>query len=262
VAWPSYHWWRTVFYLIPAISIYTVALGTLSIGSSLVDRHGHFAHRCARLWARWILATTGVRVTVEGLDRITPDGTYVFVANHQSIYDIPVVFGSLPHQLRIIAKASLGSFPFLGWHLRRTGHLLVDRRTPDATGVFQWASRLTERGLSLVIFPEGMRTHDGRVVAFKGGSFYPAMRAGLPIVPLSIVGSRHVMRKGELTTRPGHVTLIVHPPIEIPPRTAPRADEVRALAARVREIIRPPVDAEAACGDLPTGGRQAYNDPS
>ncbi|MCX6552895.1 MAG: lysophospholipid acyltransferase family protein, partial [Acidobacteria bacterium] len=119
---PSFHWWRTVFYLIPLIAIYSIVLGTVSIGSSLFGGRGHFAHACARAWSRLILVTTRVRVSVEGLHLLSPDTTYVFVSNHQSIYDIPVIFWSLPFQLRITAKESLGSFPFLGWHLRRTGH--------------------------------------------------------------------------------------------------------------------------------------------
>ena len=128
---PPFHWWRTVFFLIPAISVYTIVLGALSIASSVADRRGFFAHRCARWWSWLILKTTGVSVTVEGLDRIVPGTTYVFVSNHQSIYDIPVIFASLPYQLRIIAKASLARFPVLGWHLKRGGHLFVDRRNPD-----------------------------------------------------------------------------------------------------------------------------------
>src|SRR6185436_14581371 len=101
---PSFHWFRTVFFLIPSISVYSMVLGTLSILSTFVDRRGHAAHWCARAWAWLILATTGVAVTVEGLERLRPGDTYVFISNHQSIYDIPVIFASLPFQLRIIAK--------------------------------------------------------------------------------------------------------------------------------------------------------------
>ncbi len=115
---PPYHWWRTVFFLIPAISVYTIVLGAASIVSSVFDRRGQFAHACARAWSWLILKTTGVRVAIEGLDRIVPGTTYVFVSNHQSIYDTPVIFASLPYQLRIIAKTSLARFPVLGWHLR------------------------------------------------------------------------------------------------------------------------------------------------
>jgi 1-acyl-sn-glycerol-3-phosphate acyltransferase len=232
-----FHWWRTVFWLIPTIAIYTVVLGTLSLGSSLVTRHGHFAHRCARLWSWLILATTGVRVQVRGLERLRPGTTYVFVSNHQSIYDIPVIFASLPYQLRIIAKDSLGSFPFLGWHLSRTGHLLVNRRNRDPRAIFNWANALTAKGLSLIVFPEGTRSADGRVGAFKGGSLYPAVQAGLPIVPISVAGSRHVMLKGRLMTCPGEVALTIHDPIPTVAAAEPNIREVRALATRVREIV-------------------------
>lgn len=242
----SFHFWRTVLWLIPTIAVYTVVLGTVSVASSLVDRRGHFAHRCARAWSWLILATTGVEVEVRGLDLLVPGRTYVFVANHQSIYDIPVLFWSLPFQLRIIAKESLGRFPVLGPHLKRTGHMLVDRSRPDRSGILDWAARLTANGLSLIVFPEGTRSRDGRLGKFKGGSFVLAMQAGLPIVPLSVAGSRHVMRKGELTTRPGSVTLLVHAPIETPATPEPGVAAVRELAERVRGVISPAVEAEAA----------------
>ena len=238
---PPYHWWRTVFFLIPAIAIYTIALGTLSLTSSLFQKTGYFAHWCARTWSRLILATTGVSVDVEGLDRLAINRTYVFVSNHQSIYDIPILFWSLPYQLRIIAKASLGSFPFLGWHLRRTGHMLVDRSRPDRARIFGWASRLTSNGLCLIVFPEGTRSRDGRLGKFKGGSFYLALEAGLPVVPISVVGSRHVMLRGRLATYPGHVRLVVHEPIE----TADLAgSDPRAFAERVRSIIAPAAESD------------------
>jgi 1-acyl-sn-glycerol-3-phosphate acyltransferase len=241
---PPFHWWRTVFFLIPAIALYTIVLGTLSLGSSLFEKRGYFAHWCARTWSRLILRTTGVRVDVVGLDRLVPGRTYVFVANHQSIYDIPILFWSLPYQLRIIAKESLGNFPFLGWHLRRTGHMLVDRRRPDRSRIFSWAARLTSAGLSLIIFPEGTRSRDGRVARFKGGSFLLALEAGLPIVPLSIVGSRHIMLKGRLATSPGTVRLVVHDSIET--RAMTDLDR-KAFGERVRQIIAP--DAESDVED-------------
>jgi 1-acyl-sn-glycerol-3-phosphate acyltransferase len=233
---PPYHWWRTVFFLIPAISVYTIVLGTLSIGSSLFETRGYFAHWCARTWSRLILATTGVHVEVEGLNRLVPGRTYVFVSNHQSIYDIPILFWSLPYQLRIIAKESLGSFPFLGWHLRRTGHMLVDRRRPDRSRIFAWASRLTSEGLSLIVFPEGTRSRDGRVGRFKGGGFLLALQAGLPIVPLSVVGSRHVMLKGRLATYPGRVRLVIHDPVDT---TGLEATDPKEFGERVRGLIAP-----------------------
>jgi 1-acyl-sn-glycerol-3-phosphate acyltransferase len=235
---PPFHWWRTVFFLIPAISVYTIVLGTLSILSTFVDRKGHAAHWCARAWSWLILATTGVDVTVKGLHRVKPGETYVFISNHQSIYDIPVIFASLPFQLRIIAKASLGRFPFLGWHLIRAGHLLVDRSNPDRSGILnRWRQLVADR-LSLIIFPEGTRSADGTVGRFKAGSFLLALEAGLTIVPLSVSGTIHVMKKNRLMTCPGQVTLEVHEPIEAPRIAHPSPDDARQLAAQIEEIVR------------------------
>jgi 1-acyl-sn-glycerol-3-phosphate acyltransferase len=238
---PPFHWWRTAFFLIPAIAVYSAVLGTLSIASSFIDRSGYFAHGCARAWAWLILATTGVDVDLRGLDRIERGKTYIFVSNHQSIYDIPIIFWNLPFQIRIIAKASLGKFPFWGWHLSRTGHLLVDRKHADTFTILKRWKGLVSQGLSLIVFPEGTRSPDGRVARFKGGSFLLAIQAQLPIVPLSVAGSRHVMLKGRIMTCPGHVRLVVHDPVDTSAFEA-TAEGARALAARVFDTIRADVD--------------------
>ena len=230
---PPFDWWRTVFFLIPAISLYTIVLGTTSLLSTLVDRKGNFAHRCARAWARLILGTTGVRVTVEGVEKLDPHRSYVFAANHQSIYDIPIVFASVPFQLRIVAKQSLGRIPFMGWHLHRAGHLLVDRRNPGPDIVRKMA-RLVREGSSLIVFPEGTRSVDGQLGRFKKGSFLVALGANLPVVPVTIEGSRHVMQKGRLTVRPGNVRLTVHEPI---PTEGLGRQDVPVFADRVRTVV-------------------------
>lgn len=231
---PPVHWWRTVFYLIPAVTLYTIALGTVSLLSTLFDRSGNFAHRCARAWAWLIVTTTGVRIGVEGLEHLEPGRSYVFAANHQSIYDIPIVFTSLPAQLRIVAKESLGRIPFMGWHLRRAGHLLVDRRNPGAD-IVEKMKRLVGASSSLIVFPEGTRSIDGTVGRFKKGSFLVAIDAGLPVVPVSIAGSRHVMKKGRLMVCPGEVRVTVHEPIAT---AGVQRQDVIVFAARVREIVR------------------------
>ena len=229
---PPFHWWRTVVFLIPAIGIYTIVLGVVSLASTLVDRRGYVAHRCAQLWGWLILKTTGVRVTVRG----TPppaDASYVFASNHQSIYDIPVIFASLPQSLRIIAKASLGRFPFIGWHLKWAGHLLLNRDDRGAEVLKKMQAMISHRA-SLIIFPEGTRSVDGTLSPFKGGVFLMAIDSGLPVVPLSVSGTRHVMLRGRLMTCPGDVTLTIHPPV--PTAGLTRAD-ARALSARVQAIV-------------------------
>jgi 1-acyl-sn-glycerol-3-phosphate acyltransferase len=229
---PPFHWWRTVFFLIPVIGVYTIIMGTISLLSTLVDRRGYTAHRCARVWARLILITTGVHVDVRGAVPLV--GTsYVFAANHQSFYDIPVIFWTLPHQLRIIAKASLGNFPFVGWHLRLAGHLLLDRDHPGAS-VFKKMQRMIGQGASLIIFPEGTRSRDGHVGRFKGGVFLLAIESQLPIVPVSVSGTRQVMLKGRLMTCPGDVIVTLHEPISTVGMTR---EDARALASRVQAVI-------------------------
>ena len=223
---PPFHWWRTVFFLIPAISLYTIVLGTLSIGSSLFEKRGYFAHWCARTWSRLILRTTGVQVEVHGLERLAADGTYVFVANHQSIYDIPILFWSLPFQLRIIAKESLGRFPFLGWHLRRTGHMLVDRARPDRTAIFAWASALVSKGLSLIVFPEGTRTKDGRIGKIQPGIAMIVRRAGVPVIPAVIEGSYQSWPKGRKVFRAHPIRVMYGPALKVEGMKGERIVEV------------------------------------
>jgi 1-acyl-sn-glycerol-3-phosphate acyltransferase len=211
------------------------------------DRSGHFAHRCARAWSWLILKTTGVRVALDGLERIVPGKTYVFVSNHQSIYDTPVIFASLPYQLRIIAKTSLARFPVLGWHLRRGGHLFVDRQHPDRAGILRRWRALVSEGLSLIIYAEGTRSPDGQVARFKAGSFLLAIQAGLPIVPLAVIGTRQVMPKGRLRTEPAFVRLIVHDPIQPPAIGEPTVHDAKALADRVHAIVADTVDKLQNC---------------
>ena len=213
--------------------MYTIVLGSLSLLSTIVDRRGNLGHKCARAWSWLILKTTGVGVEIEGLERLDRSRSYVFAANHQSIYDIPILFANIPFQLRILAKDSLGRIPFMGWHLSRTGHVLVDR-AKAGTGVVRKMKRLVNAGHSLIVFPEGTRSTDGSVARFKGGSFVIALQSGLPVVPITVIGSRHVMFRGELMVRPGRVRVIVHPPIDT---AAVPKESVREFAATVRDVI-------------------------
>ena len=223
------------------LTVYTIVCGAASIVSSFFDKNGYFAHKCARAWTWLILKTTGVDVDVVGLEKLTPGATYIFVANHSSHYDTPVVFTHIPFQVRIIAKKSLAMFPVLGWHLSRGGHLFVDRKDPDRTGILNRWRALVSQGLSLIVYPEGTRTPDGRVARFKAGSFLLAIQAGLPIVPLSIIGTRESMPKGRLRTEPAHVTLVVHDPIQPPAIAEPSVHDAKELADKVHDIVAAPI---------------------
>ena len=227
----AFAFWKTVLFLIPVISLFTIVLGTVSLVSGLFDRSGRVAHACARLWSRLILIVSGTKVDVRGA--LPPPGAYVYAANHQSIYDIPILFWAIPRQLRIIAKASLGRIPFLGWHLRLAGHLLVDRDKPGA-GILKRMRALVAEHASLIVFPEGTRSADGKVGRFKGGVFLLAIEHGLPIVPVSVQGSREVMLKGRLMVKPGRVVVTLHEPVSTAGLTR---DHARALGDEIKTIV-------------------------
>jgi 1-acyl-sn-glycerol-3-phosphate acyltransferase len=241
VSFPPFRWWWTALVLVPTISIYTIVLGTLSLVGGLLDGSGVWAHKCAQWWGRLIVLTSGVRIDRRG--ELPVLGTScVFVANHSSFYDVPIVFTGLPRQLRVMAKAALKYVPFIGWHLMRSGHVLVNRRNPGA-GIFKRMTKMAKSGASLIVFPEGSRTVDGRVQRFKPGIFLLAIENNLPIVPVSVAGSRIVMPKGRFMVAPATVTLTVHAPI---PTTDLERKDARALADRVRLVV-----AAAVPGGLP-----------
>jgi 1-acyl-sn-glycerol-3-phosphate acyltransferase len=234
-----------VCFLIPAISVDTIVLGTLSVASSFFDRRVLFAHGCARLWARLILRSTGVRVRARGLEHLDLHASYLVASNHQSIYDIPVLFDTLPLQLRSY-KGVARQVPFMAGTCGRTGHLLVQRENPGA-GILERMKRLVGDQVSLIVFPEGTRSRDGRLARFKGGPFRIAVDSGLPIVPVSVSGTRHVMLKGRLMTCPGDVEITVHAPV---PTAGLAGADVRQLADRVRAIVETAVVADGQMGAL------------
>jgi 1-acyl-sn-glycerol-3-phosphate acyltransferase len=235
---PPFHWWKTVFVLIPTIGFYTVALGIVSLIGVLFDGRGHFAHRCAQWWSRLIMWTS--RTRIERVGALPPDGqSCVFVANHASFYDVPVLFTALPTQLRIMAKATLGYVPFIGWHLARSGHVFVQRVNPGA-GIFKKMQKMARSGASLIVFPEAARTEDGELQAFKAGIFLLAIEHGLPVVPVTVAGTREVMPKGRLRVEPATVRVTVHPPI---PTAGMSRREARGLAERARTIVQSGLDA-------------------
>jgi 1-acyl-sn-glycerol-3-phosphate acyltransferase len=244
-----------VLFVLPAVAVYTVVGVSAALLVSLFDPFGRAMHRMSRVWARLILWSSGVRVEVRGLDRLAPGSACVFVANHQSVCDIPVLFACLPGQWRITAKQDVFRIPFLGWYLSRGGHLAVDRSHPDRAGLQRRWHGLIDQNISLAVFPEGTRSGDGRVGRFKAGSFHLAIEAGVPVVPLSLVGTRRVMRKGELTVRPGVVELTIHAPI--PTGTGewrPAIEDARRLASLVEAQLSAHVQASERARDSGPAG--------
>ena len=150
---------RSYLFFAPMVYLYTGVMGTLSLLSSLSDREGRIQHWFARTWARMILKTVMIRVRVEGLDHINPAQTAIYAANHLSALDIPVLYACLPVQFRIMAKKELFRYPFLGWHLKRSGQIPIDPGDARASlRSLTHASESLRHGTPLVVFPEGGRS--------------------------------------------------------------------------------------------------------
>jgi 1-acyl-sn-glycerol-3-phosphate acyltransferase len=199
----------------PAIVLATVFFGTISLVVSFFDQTGAVQIRVARAWARTLLRVSGVGVHVEGLEQIDPAGSYVFISNHLSYMDTPVALSYIPVQFRFLAKRGLFQIPLLGTHLSRAGHIPVPREDPRASvkTMQMAAEKIREKKISLLIFPEGGRSHDGVMRPFKEGGAYIAIRAGVPVVPLVMIGTRKVLPYGSGAVRPGWVTLRILKPI-------------------------------------------------
>jgi 1-acyl-sn-glycerol-3-phosphate acyltransferase len=214
---------------------YTAVCGMLSLSASLFDDRGRWQHACARLWSWLILTTSGIRTRVEGIDNVDPGNTAIYCVNHQSAMDIPILFLNLPVQFRFAAKRSLFQMPFLGWHLKRSGHIPVDRKHPrEAKKSLDRAAERIRAGSSVVLFPEGHRSRDGSIGPFKSGSFYLAIQAGVPIVPITLNGTRATLKPDTYHVRAGQTEMIVHPPIATRGLTLADMD---ALSGQVRANI-------------------------
>ena len=235
---------RAYLFSDPLIILSTIFFGSISIAASLFDKKGNTLMRAARVWARSLLSVSGVRVIVEGLEHIDPAGSYVFATNHASYMDTPVVLSSIPIQFRFLAKRGLFKIPFLGTHLGQAGHIPVPRDDPRASvKTMQMAADVVQkRGISLLIFPEGGRSHNGVMQPFKEGAAYIAIRAGVPIVPAALIGTHKILPYGSGTPLPGTVTLRIMKPIET---SGMNLKDRHALTERVHALILQAMNGEA-----------------
>jgi 1-acyl-sn-glycerol-3-phosphate acyltransferase len=211
----------------------TAIFGLPCLLVGLVDRSGRLSHAMVRLWGRMVLVALGVRVDVEG--EPAPAGPAVYAANHGSAIDIPILFGYLPAEFRIIHKRSLYLIPVLGWFLFLGGHIGIDRgKAFRARRSLAAAARRIAAGMSVAVFPEGTRGSDQKIRLFKRGSFLLAIQAAVPVVPVSLVGVKEIVPSGILTLRPGRVVMHLHPAVSTsgPADAETLAEEVRRIVAR------------------------------
>ncbi len=218
----------------------TFLLATLGALSGLVDRSGDTVLKLARIWSRVLLGVPGVKLEVVQRAPLDPRRPYIVMANHASMIDIWAVFLAVPIPLRFIAKKQLGAIPLLGWAMRAGRFIFIDRQNAaSARRSIEEAARRIKSGQSVVIFPEGTRTRDGRLNPFKKGGFHLALDSGADIVPVAIHGSRALMPRGSALIRSGTVRVEIGAPIAT---TGLQPADREALATRVRNEIAAMLD--------------------
>jgi 1-acyl-sn-glycerol-3-phosphate acyltransferase len=219
----------------PLIAASTAFFGCISLLCGLWDTSGRQQHAIARLWASSLLRLALSPVTVIGLERIRLGQPAVYVSNHLSYFDTPVLFAKLPFQFRILAKSGLWKVPFIGWYLNRSGQVPVDSK--DNRSMIASLGRgvaALRSGMPLVLFPEGSRTPDGDLQNFQSGAAFMAIKAGVPVVPIALVGTYELLpiHTYHLTPRP--LFAVIGDPI---PTAGLTTRDASALTARLHAAI-------------------------
>ncbi len=233
--------WAEIFYpvrtllIILYVILAVVIFGTLAILASFLDRKGNWPHIVARCWARSILFVSRIQVEIRGLSRIDLNRPYIYMPNHISNFDIPVLLAHLPVQFRWLAKAELFRFPLFGYAMKRAGYISIDRSNrKSAFESLEKAAEAIQNGKSVLIFPEGTRSRDNTIHEFKKGGFVLSIKSRVPIVPVIIHGTWDIMSKKGLMIRPGKVLLEILDPIPTTDYSIARKEE---LIHRLRSVM-------------------------
>jgi 1-acyl-sn-glycerol-3-phosphate acyltransferase len=206
---------RSALLVMLAIAV-TAFMSTCAFLFPLISPGENKAHKIANLWAKMLLKLTSIRVDVIGRENILMDRPQIFMANHQSDFDILIVLAHIPGQFRWIVKKELFKIPIFGKAMKNAGYIEIDRQNHEkAMKSMDEAAVKIREGKSVVTFPEGTRSKDGTIKPFKQGLFHLAIKAGVPIVPITIIGAHEIMPKRTLKVRPGRIAMVIDRPVEV-----------------------------------------------
>ena len=227
---------RSYFFIDPLVFIYTFVFGVASLPFGFFDRSGRILHGFAHAWSRCILATIFSPVTVTGLEKLDTSKPRVYAANHGSALDIPILYGLLPFQFRIIHKRELLSYPIVGGHLKRSGQICVDTQSGrNSVASVRAGLKSLKHGMPLVIFPEGARTPDGEIKPFMQGAFFFAIKAQVEIVPIALVGTFDLLPMDTFHVKCRPIEMRVGDPI---PTAGLTLDDMETLSAKVEQALQ------------------------
>lgn len=239
--------WRSNVLQTPALFLVTGICGTAALLVSLFEKSGRMQHRIARVWARGCIAASWSRLTVRGGENLRKHSVAVYISNHTSFMDTPVIFASLPFQFRILARKELWKWPFIGWFLQRSGQMPIDVANPRATlSSLGGAVKALRAGMPLFVFPEGGRTSTGQLQPFLAGAAFLAIRAQVPLVPIALSGVYDLLPIHTQHFYPGHLTLHAGEPIETAGMTVRQVD---VLTERARAAIENMLRQDAPAGN-------------
>ena len=221
--------------LIVLIVLNTAVVPAMAAFAAYLNSQGNGADHISRFWGKLNIALSGVSMSVSGDEFIDENQPYIVMANHQSYYDVFALIGYLPLPLKWVMKMELRKIPIFGFACETVGHIYVDRGNSEkARKSLKAAGEKIRAGSSVVFFPEGTRSPDGKLQGFKKGGFVMALEAGVPILPVTVVGGRKILPKKSLRILPGDMKLIIHKPIPVDEYTYETREK---LVERVRKAI-------------------------
>ena len=207
---------KSIFFIINVV-LWTFLLGTLAIVLGFIDKKGKLISFGIRCWSKILIFFSGVKIKIIGLENLKKDKNYIFASNHESNFDIPLIFSSINLHLVSIAKKELKKIPIFGWAMKSGQHIFIDRFNKiEALNSLKLAKNsIIKNPRSIIIFPEGTRSFDGKIKQFKKGGLSIAFDLEMDVVPIAVCGTRNVLKRGSIFIKPCPIQLRIGKPVNI-----------------------------------------------